>query len=288
MIVLFWLLNTSAISFLSLFAYLDKECSSDADCSFDKTCTNQQCVDVCSFKDVCGLNALCVPKNHKPHCSCPPCYKGSPETSCYLDSNCTSKSSQKCSLNNDCPSNLTCIDGFCKNPCSYIDNKNILNCTNNKKCHVLNHRPVCICETGYAVNEAGDLFCAPTKPECRNNDDCASNLACLKNKCVDPCPFIVCGKNKTCSVFAHKPVCICAKDCQPSTISICLRDAGCPSDLSCRNYLCIDPCKNFSCPSQSPCAVQDHKPVCKFCPVGYTPDPKFGCVKGNSSLNSVY
>ncbi|CAH0390731.1 unnamed protein product [Bemisia tabaci] len=257
----------------------EKECSSNSDCQSDKTCSNHQCLDVCSVKGACGLNALCEPVNHRPKCSCPTCYIGTPKTGCYLDSNCSSLSSQKCSLNSDCPSNLTCIDGFCKNPCLYIDNKNILNCTNHKKCHVQNHKPVCICETGYAVNEYGDLICSPNKVECLNNDDCPSNLACYKSKCSDPCEHTLCSANKTCSVLAHQPVCMCTKDCQPSTLSICMRDSGCPPDLACRNYLCINPCANFSCPARSPCNVEDHKPVCKFCPVGFSADSKFGCVR---------
>ncbi|XKL63794.1 hypothetical protein PGB90_006158 [Kerria lacca] len=45
-------------------------------------------------------------------------------------------------------------------------------------------------------------------PECLVNSDCSSNLACIKEKCRDPCPGS-CGFNSICSVFNHIPVCTC-------------------------------------------------------------------------------
>lgn len=106
-------------------------------------------------------------------------------------------------------------------------------------------------------------------------------MACINSKCLNPCVsrHSLCSANKTCEVYDHKPVCICMKDCNPS-ISICLRDSGCPSHQACRNYQCINPCDTASCADNSPCFVEDHKPICKFCPSGFIADARNGCQKG--------
>ena len=46
------------------------------------------------------------------------------------------------------------------------------------------------------------------KPECSINPDCPQQLACMNNKCRDPCPG-VCGSRATCSVQNHRPQCRC-------------------------------------------------------------------------------
>ncbi|KAF0298054.1 Neurogenic locus notch 3 [Amphibalanus amphitrite] len=71
---------------------------------------------------------------------------------------------------------------------------------------------------------------------------------------------------------------MCSKDCQ-SSVSLCLNDRGCSDNLACRSYQCIDPCEGFNCPQDRPCYVEDHKPVCKFCPEGFSVDPIYGCMK---------
>lgn len=46
------------------------------------------------------------------------------------------------------------------------------------------------------------------RPECVHNSDCQSNLACIRNKCQDPCPG-TCGQNADCRVVNHVPSCTC-------------------------------------------------------------------------------
>lgn len=46
------------------------------------------------------------------------------------------------------------------------------------------------------------------KPECSINAECASNLACIKEKCKDPCPGS-CGIGAVCNVINHTPTCTC-------------------------------------------------------------------------------
>ena len=43
------------------------------------------------------------------------------------------------------------------------------------------------------------------RPECLSNSDCDSSKACLRQKCVDPCPGS-CGLNSQCHVRSHSPV----------------------------------------------------------------------------------
>lgn len=60
----------------------------------------------------------------------------------------------------------------------------------------------CVCENGY-------LGYPPNcKPECVINSDCSQNLACINEKCVNPC-VDNCGRNAECSVIRHKPLCTC-------------------------------------------------------------------------------
>lgn len=46
------------------------------------------------------------------------------------------------------------------------------------------------------------------RPECVTNTDCALDRACIRNKCMDPCPN-TCGQNALCSVYNHVPMCTC-------------------------------------------------------------------------------
>lgn len=46
------------------------------------------------------------------------------------------------------------------------------------------------------------------RPECILNNECPQNKACIKNKCMDPCPG-TCGQNALCEVYNHVPMCRC-------------------------------------------------------------------------------
>lgn len=62
---------------------------------------------------------------------------------------------------------------------------------------------VCTCLDEYQGNPY--VGC---RPECVLNTDCPQNRACVRNKCVDPCPGI-CGENAQCLVHNHIPMCSC-------------------------------------------------------------------------------
>jgi hypothetical protein len=227
---------------------------------------------------------------HRARCSCPRCHVGRPDKHCIPEPNCEENTSVRpripddlqCQTHSNCPDVLACsTKGTCTDPCSGFY------CEDSKKCVVNRHNPVCVCKFGFVVNENGELTCAIEKKECSTDDDCEAVMACFGGKCKNPCinsslrEHSICPPNKTCTVINHRPVCICLEDCTP-TISICLRDSGCPEGLACRNYQCINPCTTAICAEDSPCYVEDHKPVCKFCPPGFIKDYKNGCLKGKT------
>lgn len=79
------------------------------------------------------------------------------------------------------------------------DNCNPSPCGANTDCN----NGICSCKKGYFGNPY--LSC---RPECTHNSDCALSLACVNNKCINPCVNL-CGRNATCEVSNHIPICSC-------------------------------------------------------------------------------
>lgn len=76
-------------------------------------------------------------------------------------------------------------------------------CGANARCREQNGAGSCTCLPDYFGNPYDGC-----RPECSLNSDCPSNKACVRNKCVDPCPG-VCGQNADCQVVNHLPTCTC-------------------------------------------------------------------------------
>lgn len=70
------------------------------------------------------------------------------------------------------------------------------------QCRISNNHPVCSCVQNYIGRPPN------CKPECMLNSECPSNLACVNERCKDPCPGS-CGFNAFCNVVNHSPVCHC-------------------------------------------------------------------------------
>lgn len=49
------------------------------------------------------------------------------------------------------------------------------------------------------------------RPECTTSTECPANMACMQQKCRDPCPGL-CGILAECSVTNHVPICSCLPD----------------------------------------------------------------------------
>lgn len=70
------------------------------------------------------------------------------------------------------------------------------------ECRNIRDTPSCSCLPNYIGSPPN------CRPECTINADCSSNLACIQEKCKDPCPGS-CGFNALCNVINHTPICTC-------------------------------------------------------------------------------
>lgn len=75
-------------------------------------------------------------------------------------------------------------------------------CGPNANCQVRGESPACSCLPNYIGSPPN------CRPECTINPECSSQLACINQRCSDPCPGS-CGYNAQCSVINHTPVCSC-------------------------------------------------------------------------------
>lgn len=190
----------------------------------------------------CGPNSQCLNIGGIPSCSCLHNYIGSPP-------NCR----PECTINAQCSSNLACINEKCRDPCPG-------SCGLLATCNVINHVPTCYCPEGYTGDpfsscqlkpqevepvktdpcnpspcgpnsrcDNGQCSCLPEyqgdpyrecRPECVLNIDCSKNLACINNKCKDPCPG-TCGENAQCSTINHIPMCTCNVGYQGNAFVFC-------------------------------------------------------------------
>lgn len=75
-------------------------------------------------------------------------------------------------------------------------------CGPNSQCRVIGSQGACSCLPNYIGHPPN------CRPECTINAECPSNLACINEKCKDPCPGS-CGTNARCSVINHNSVCTC-------------------------------------------------------------------------------
>lgn len=75
-------------------------------------------------------------------------------------------------------------------------------CGQFSQCREINGSPSCSCLPGYIGTSPN------CRPECVSNSECSSHLACVNQKCRDPCPGS-CGLNAECRVVSHAPNCLC-------------------------------------------------------------------------------
>lgn len=191
------------------------ECTISSECAADKSCINQQCVDSCP--GVCGINAMCRAVNHNPICSCMYGYVGDPFVRCVPQpSKCRRSSFRLYCLLSTIVSVLCChpVEPICEepiNPCVPSP------CGPNSVCRVNNNRAICSCLPNY-IGRAPNC-----RPECTIDSDCPTNLACVCDKCKDPC-IGTCGPNAQCTVLYHRPHCSCLNGFTGDPFGGCQRD----------------------------------------------------------------
>lgn len=132
----------------------------------------EKCGDPCP--GACGYQAECSVVNHTPMCTCIQGYVGDPFTSCRPRPVEEPRPviTDPCNPS-PCGPNAQCRDGQCS----------------------------CLAEF------QGDPYVG-CRPECVLSQDCPREKACIRQKCVDPCPN-TCGQNAQCDVINHVPMCSC-------------------------------------------------------------------------------
>ncbi|RZF34371.1 hypothetical protein LSTR_LSTR008910 [Laodelphax striatellus] len=250
-------------------------CAANSDCSMEEACINRLCITPCN----CGPNADCKVSNHYPTCFCRPGYSGNPQFGCVKVS---------CEADEQCPSDKTCYNGECVNPCILGDP-----CVANAECYGGNHRSNCRCRPGYSGNPL--LQCEQI--ECRIDADCPQDRTCLNEKCVNPCVDVAnapCAVNAHCYVRNHNagcrcpphaplgnPLSYCERAPPPDTEPECRHDTDCPSQLACIDNACTNPCVALGpCSASARCSVLDTMPVRTMictCPEGWVPNSEGEC-----------
>lgn len=175
------------------------ECLVSSECGLDKSCINQKCKNPC--EGVCGLHARCQVVNHNAICSCELGYNGDPFVRCIkeeirkMNKNSFDVEWQFTIIFNRLLGHpivpITPIAGCVPTPCGP-----------NSQCREVGDTPVCSCLPNY-IGRAPNC-----RPECVTNSECSRNLACLNERCVDPC-IGVCSSQATCNVYNHQPICRC-------------------------------------------------------------------------------
>ena len=201
------------------------ECVTSAECPHNLACVNQKCVDPCN--GVCGLNSKCTVINHSPICSCQPGNTGDPFTRCFpipsklivktlddvylADYLVIGKPKMKSTLKLN-----VIFPAFTQEPVKqeYVNPCVPSPCGLNSECRDINGIPSCSCKPTYIGSPPN------CRPECLINSECSANLACIKEKCRDPCPGS-CGVGAKCSVINHTPVCSCPQEYTGDPFSYC-------------------------------------------------------------------
>ncbi|XP_046391541.1 neurogenic locus notch homolog protein 1-like [Ischnura elegans] len=211
------------------------ECVVNSDCALNEACSNQKCIDPC--RGTCGIEAKCQVINHSPICSCPARYTGNPFTRCYIivEQPVVTPS----------------------NPCQPAP------CGPYAECKVFGEGPSCSC--------LPDYFGSPPncRPECVSNGECASHLACINQKCRDPCPGM-CGTNAECTVVSHTPNCVCLPGYTGDPFSQCIA----PQVPEARPL--ERPCSPSPCGVNAVCREQNNAGSCTCLP-DHIGNPYEGC-----------
>lgn len=243
------------------------ECVVSSECALDKACINQKCAEPCS--GTCGLNTRCNIINHSPICTCLNEYTGDPFTKC------TRVIRKQMNFRQIVTKLFGCILAVVNalqqiplNPCIPSP------CGPNSECRNINGNPSCSCLAGY--------FGMPPncKPECTINAECSSHLACIREKCQDPCPGS-CGISAKCTVLNHIPICTCVEGFTGDPFTQCIpKQEGTVKKL---NHYCIfikhlildvqvDQIPSCNCGPNAICLEKE----C-ICPPDLLGDPYAGC-----------
>ncbi|XP_059474355.1 slit homolog 1 protein-like [Neocloeon triangulifer] len=105
--------------------------------------------------------------------------------------------------------------------------------------------------------------------ECILNQDCPPTLACIREKCSNPC-LGVCGDNATCIVENHNPICSCGEGTTGDPFLSCNlvpKPAEPDSELAInqrgKRSSFYNPCEPSPCGENASCSIYEgNNPVC--------------------------
>ena len=214
------------------------ECVLSSDCPPHLACVVNKCQDPCVGR--CGVGALCQVIRHVPICTCPTSHEGDPFTQCT-----------RIPVTPPPPPVPT-------NPCQPSP------CGPYSRCKALSDKAMCSCEPGYRGSPPS------CRPECIVNDECSRQLACSKQKCINPCDG-ACGLNADCFVRNHLPVCKCPVGYEGDPFRQCNKK---PEIII--NTEVVDPCYPSPCGANAECSEVNRRASCK-CMQDYFGDPYTNC-----------
>lgn len=106
------------------------------------------------------------------------------------------------------------------------------------------------------------------RPECTSNSECSNHLACINNKCKDPCKG-ACGSLAQCRVVSHTPNCLCPQGYKGDPFVAC-------EIQSIEIFEQPTPCTPSPCGSNAICKERNSVGSC-MCSPGYFGNPYEGC-----------
>ena len=157
-----------------------------------------------------------------------------------------------------------------------------------------------------------DLAVVAEDPECRVDADCFSGLACIRDRCQNPCQLSnPCRAGQKCVVEDTLPLrtmaCICpdgfyigdSGECiqgmdelwlpkyiwknakknnvfTVTAVSQCRIHPDCRTTEQCHTGTCLDACRVEQCGTNAICTSRDHSIICT-CPPNYTGDARIAC-----------
>lgn len=208
------------------------ECILNTECAQNLACVRQKCIDPCP--GTCGSNAICEVHNHVAMCHCPAGMTGNAFVQCSPMP----------------PPPIVISDPCQPSPCGA-----------NAQCRNVNGQAICSCLPQF-------VGVPPScRPECVSNAECPLHLACLQQRCRDPCPG-ACGQNAECRVLNHSPICRCIHSYLGNPFIECHPQPPQPPI----QHDVIDPCRPSPCGPNSECRNVGSNAQCS-CLVGFIGTP---------------
>lgn len=187
----------------------------------------------------CGYFAECKVVQHNAYCTCIAQHTGDPFLGCHR-------------IPPPPPVKIEQVDPCYPSPCGP-----------NSECSSVNGAAECHCRSNYIGSPPN------CRPECSSNDDCPQHLACVNQKCIDPCPGS-CGANAECSVINHRSSCKCLPGYVGDAFTYCYLE---PKPVRVEQ----DPCNPSPCGQNAICSSRQGTGASCTCIKDYHGDPFVAC-----------